>query len=431
MSTSRRHFLRASAATLAAATAARAQSPSANDRLRVAVMGLGRGMAHVSGWLAVPNVEIAGLCDVDNRRLASAATAVARAGQSAEPRLAVDVRALLDDPEIDVLSIAAPNFWHAPATILACAAGKHVYVEKPGSHTGQEAEWMVDAARKHNRLVQQGTQRRSLPAMREAIQRLREGAIGQVRSARCSYTAARGPVTLKKNTPVPDWLDWTLWQGPCPEQPYLDGLVHYNWHWRWHYGGGELANNGVHALDLALWGLDAGWAEKHGRPLTPLTASCTGGRYHFDDDQETPDTSIAAFDFGPCAAFLDSSSCSQRKGADQIAFVTFYGDNGSLSLSSSGYKIFDPAGATTAENEPPFDDRPHFQNLADAIRIGAPLHCSIDEGQRAARLCHLGTIAHRTRSTLTCHPESGAIQNNDAAQRLWSKEYRDGWEPKV
>jgi predicted dehydrogenase len=426
----RRHFLLTSATALAA-TAASAQTPGANNRLRVAVMGLGRGMDHIKGWMAVPNVEIAGLCDVDSRRLASGAAAVTRAGQSTPPRLESDVRRLLEDKAIDVLSIAAPNFWHAPATMLACAAGKHVYVEKPGSHTGQEGEWMVAAARKHQRFVQQGTQRRSLPALREAIQRLKEGAIGTVRSARCWYDASRGAVTLKPGAPVPDWLDWPLWQGPCPDQPYLDNLVHYNWHWRWHYGGGELANNGVHALDLALWGLDACWADSLGAPLAARTISATGGRYHFKDDQETPDTLVTAFDFGPCAAFFDGSSCSPRKGADQHAFVTFYGDAGSLALSSSGYRIFDPAGAKTAENDPGFDDRPHFQNLANAIRDDQPLNCDIATGQRSTRLCHLGTIAYRTRSTLTCDPATGAIQGNAAAQNLWTKQYREGWEPKV
>jgi predicted dehydrogenase len=426
----RRHFLNTAAAALAAGTV-RAQSPSPNARLRVAVMGLGRGMDHIKGWMAVPNVEIAALCDVDSRRLASGAAAVAGAGQSAVPRLEADLRRLLDDQEIDVVSIAAPNFWHAPATILACTAGKHVYVEKPGSHTGQEGEWMVAAAKKHHRLVQQGTQRRSLPALREAIQRLGEGAIGTVRSARCWYTAARGAVTLKPGTPVPDWLNWPLWQGPCPDQPYLDGLVHYNWHWRWPYGGGELANNGVHMLDLALWGLDACWAGKQGAPLTARTLSATGGRYHFQDDQETPDTLMASFDFGPCGAFFDGSSCSARKGVDQHALVTFYGDAGSLALSSSGYRIFDPAGAQTAENEPPFDDRPHFRNLADAIRDGQPLHCDIATGQRSTRLCHLGTIAYRTRSTIHCDPVTGSIQDNQEAQKLWSKDYRQGWEPTV
>jgi len=428
--TTRRRFLQTSSAVLATA-ASRAQTAGANGRIRVAVMGLGRGLDHVKGWMAVPNVEIAGLCDVDSRRLASGAAAVARAGQTATPRLEADVRTLLDDRSIDVLSIAAPNFWHAPATILACAAGKHVYVEKPGSHTGQEGEWMVAAARQHKRLVQQGTQRRSLPAIREAIQRLREGVIGPVRSARCWYDAARGSVALTPGAPVPDWLNWPLWQGPCPEQPYLDNLVHYNWHWRWPYGGGELANNGVHTLDLALWGLDACWAEKTGGPLTARTATSTGGRYHFKDDQETPDTQMAAFDFGPCAAFFDGSSCSARKGVEQHAFVTFYGDGGSLALTSSGYKIFDAAGVKTAENDPGFDDRPHFQNLADAIRDGRPLHCDIATGQRSTRLCHLGTIAYRTRSTVQCDPATGAIQNNDAAQKLWSKDYRDGWQPKV
>lgn len=428
--TTRRRFLQVSS-TFLAASATRAQTASANNRLRIAVMGLGRGMDHIKGWMAVPNVEIAGLCDVDSRRLASAAAAVARAGQGTPPRLETDVRTLLDDPSIDVLSIAAPNFWHAPATILACAAGKHVYVEKPGSHTGQEGDWMVAAAKKHSRLVQQGTQRRSLPAIREAIQRLREGAIGPVRSARCWYDASRGAINLKPGAPVPEWLNWPLWQGPCPDQPYLDSLVHYNWHWRWHYGGGELANNGVHALDLALWGLDACWAEKLGGPLVARTTSSTGGRYHFKDDQETPDTLVAAFDFGPCAAIFDGSSCSPRKGVEQHAFVTFYGDGGSLALSSSGYKIFDPSGVKTAENEPPFDDRPHFQNLADAIRDAKPLHCDIATGQRSTKLCHLGTIAYRTRSTIQCDPATGSIQNNEAAHKLWSKDYRQGWMPQV
>jgi predicted dehydrogenase len=428
---SRRAFIAATAGAAAAAPFVLAQNRPAQKRLRVAVMGLGRGMDHIKAWLGVNDVEIAGLSDVDSRRLASGGSAVERAGQSTRPRLEPDFRRLLDDGSIDVLSIAAPNFWHAPATILACEAGKHVYVEKPGSHTAQEGEWMVAAARKHNRLVQQGTQRRSLPAIREAIQRLREGVIGPVRSARCWYDNKRGAIRLAPNAPVPDWLDWTLWQGPCPDQPYLDGLVHYNWHWRWHYGGGELANNGVHALDLALWGLDEAWREKSGGPLGARRVSCTGGRYHFQDDQETPDTQVAAFDFGPCAAFFDSSSCSQRKGSDTHAFVTFYGDGGSLALSSDGYKVFDPGGGEIAAGNPAFSDVPHFQNLADAIRNGTPLHCDIATGQRSALLCHLGNIAHRTGATVAFDAATGKIAGNSAAQALWSKPYRAGWEPKV
>ncbi|MGI8605079.1 MAG: Gfo/Idh/MocA family protein [Verrucomicrobiales bacterium] len=426
----RRSFLATAGAALAAPVS-HSQSFSPNSRLRVAVMGLGRGADHIKAWLAVPNVEIAGLCDVDSRRLAESAAAVERAGQSAKPKLVSDFRKLLEDREIDVLSIAAPNFWHGPAAILACQAGKHVYVEKPGSHTAQEGEWMVSAARKHGRHVQQGTQRRSLVAMREAIQRLKEGAIGPVRSARCWYDNSRSAVRLAPGANVPDWLDWPLWQGPAGGQPYLDGLVHYNWHWRWHYGGGELANNGVHALDLALWGLDECWSEKSGGPLVPRRVTCTGGRYHFRDDQETPDTQVAAFEFGPCAAFFDASSCHARKGVEAHPFVNFYGDGGSLALTGAGYKIFDLKGEKVAGEEPPFSDAPHFKNLADAIRDGGRLNCEIETGQRSTLLCHLGNIAIRTGSAITLAPETKKIVSNQAAAALWSKNYSPGWEPKV
>lgn len=398
------------------------KAQGAGNRLRVAVMGLGRGMAHVAGWLKVPGVEVVGLSEVDERRLAEGVKAVAAAGQTLVPRVERDFRRLLEDPGIDVLSIAAPNFWQTPAAVLACAAGKHVYVEKPGSHNGAEAVMLGRAAARWKRQVQLGTQRRSLEAMREGMERLRGGVIGAVRSARCWYDADRGAVRLAGGKPVPGWLDWGMWQGPCPERPYLDGLAHYKWHWRWHYGGGELANNGVHMLDLAMWGMGL---------TVPERVLCGGGRYHFQDDQETPDTVLLTARFADATVMLDSSSCHLRKGSDAHAFVTFYGDGGAMALSSSGYRVYDEAGKETGRNEPAFSDVPHFQNLADAIRYGKPLNAPIETGQRSALVCHLGNVAYRTGGVVDYDGAAGVMKGGPEVQALWGREYREGWQVRV
>jgi len=212
-----------------------------------------------------------------------------------------------------------------------------------------------------------------------------------------------------------------LWQGPCPERPYVDNLVHYNWHWRWLYGGGELANNGVHILDLARWGLGVDYPNK----VTYL-----GGRYAFRDDQETPDTGTAQYDFGTCGATWDHSSCHPRKG-DPAPAITFYGDKGSLTMSGGNdYAVCDLEGKVVIKpGNPRPSDVPHFQNFADAIREGKALNSPIDEGQKSTMLCHLGNIALRTGSVLEVDPKTGRILKNTAAMNLWKREYRAGWEP--
>ncbi len=421
----RRHFLAAAGAAALAPRRVLAQSAAPSNRLRVGVMGLSRGLAHIEAWLQVPNVEIVALCDVDRRRLEDGLRAVEKGGQKTKPLTGGDFRKFLEGNQLDVLSVAACNFWHTPASLMAAQAGKHVYVEKPGSHTAHESTLLANAAQKYGRHIQQGTQRRSLPAMREAMQRLKEGAIGRVTIARCWYDADRGTIGKGNQTAPPEWLDWALWQGPLTESPYRDNLVHYNWHWRWHYGGGELANNGVHALDLALWGLN----EAHGRVLTPRRVTCNGGRYHFEDDQETPDTATLAADLGPCAVTWDGSSCHKRNGGESHAFVTFYGTKGTMALSSNGYTLYDQAGKETGKNSPPFTDVPHFQNLADAIRDGKALNCPAIEGQRGALLCHLGNIAYRTSGAVEYDGETQQLKAPaKEAAALWSKEYRKGWE---
>ena len=424
-STTRRTFLRHSAvlgaglATLPHARVLRAaESPA--SKVRVAVMGLSRGMAHVDGFLNVPNVEVAYVCDVDERRVAKGIEAVKKRQQS-EVQGVKDVRKILEDKNVDALSIAAPNFWHAPATILACAAGKHVYVEKPGSHNAREGELMVAAAKKYDRRVQLGTQRRSMPGIIEGVQKLREGAIGKVLYARSWYNNARESIGRGKPAPVPAWLDYELWQGPVPERPYKDNLVHYNWHWMWHWGGGELANNGPHYLDLVRWGLGVEY---------PQRVNYGAGRYWFEDDQETPDSGTATFDFGTCGASWEQSSCHQRK-AEPVPLVHFYGDKGSLTLEGSGWRQFDLAGKEVGKNSGPGDDVPHFANFIEAIRSGVKLNQEISEGNKSTLLCHLGNIAWRTGHTIHVDPKTGKILNDPDADKLWSREYRQGWEPKV
>ncbi len=394
----------------------------ANDRLVVAVIGLQRGKAHIGGHLGVKNVEVGFVCDVDSERVADGQKLVETKKQSRAAMGVGDYRRLLENKDIDAISIASPNYWQAIMTIQGCEAGKHVYVEKPGSHNPFEAEAMVAAAAKTGRLVQMGNQRRSYPLVREAMERLRSGVIGRVLYARCWYKSARPSIGVGKIVPVPKHLDWALWQGPCPEQPYKDNLVHYQWHWRWHYGGGELANNGIHTLDLARWGLGVDY---------PTRVAFVGGRYHFRDDQETPDTGVVTYDFGGSGASWDFSSCDARK-PEPGPVVVFHGEKGALHLTyANEYTLFDAEGKELEKKTGGRgSDGEHFQNFADAIREGKPLNSPISEGQKGTMLCHLGNIAYRTGRTLEIDPKTGRILNDAAAMKLWKREYRAGWEPK-
>ncbi|HRY48177.1 MAG TPA: Gfo/Idh/MocA family oxidoreductase [Candidatus Paceibacterota bacterium] len=420
----RRSFLRLTgvigASSLSPALLLRAASSPPGNKIVVGIMGLGRGQDLMKAILGCPEAEIGYLCDVDSNRLAAASNVLSKAGRP-NVKAVKDFRKILDDSAVDALIIATGNYWHAPATIMACAAGKHVYVEKPGSHNPREGELMVLAAQKHRRVVQQGTQRRSFPVIQEGIGRLRSGAIGQVKFARSWYTNSRPSIGRGKVVPVPASLDYALWQGPVPARPYVDNLVHYNWHWRWHWGNGELGNNGIHYLDLARWGLGVEY---------PRSITYNGGRYHFDDDQETPDTGVVTFDFGSCGVSWEHSSCHPRK-PESFPLVNFYGTDGMLSMEGNGYKIFDLNGKMTSQASGPGGDQVHMADFLDSIRQDRKPSATIEEGQKSTLLCHLGNIAYRVGHVVHFNPEQRQIEHDAKARKLWSREYRKGWEPRV
>jgi predicted dehydrogenase len=420
----RREFIQRTSiltAGIAASPIALRAANAASKKISIAVMGCnGRGMNHIQAYLAQQDCEIAYVCDVDSRAIEKGIAAVEKkSGQ--KPKGEKDIRKVLEDRSVDAISIATPDHWHTPATVLACAAGKHVYVEKPGSHNAHESELIVAAARKHKRVVQMGNQRRSWPWVMEAITALHSGEIGKVFFARAWYTNHRPTIGRGKTVQVPEWLDYSLWQGPAPEKPYKDNVLHYNWHWFWNWGTGELGNNGVHALDLARWGL---------RVDSPKRVTCGGNRYHFQDDWESPDIYVASFDFGNCGIAWEGQSCDPR-GFEGASFgVNFYGENGSLVIANNNATFFDLNQKVLREIKGKQDDTSHFKNFLDAIRGDKKPNSEIEDGQRSTMLCHLGNIAWRSGHTINFDPHKKIIGDKDA-MKFWSRDYRRGWEPKV
>ncbi len=392
-------------------------------RVIVGVMGMQRGLALAKEFQKQPNVEVRYVCDVDQHRL-DRAVATLQADFDAKALPVRDFRKILDDDGVDVLVCAAPNHWHGPATILACAAGKHVYVEKPASHNPAEGEWMVEAAEKHSRLVQVGMQRRSNPRWIDAMKRVHDGLLGSVFLAQSWYSNSRGSVGKDRDVEVPEYLDYELWQGPAAERAYSPAVVHYNWHWRWNWGNGEIGNNGVHTLDLCRWGL---------QQRLPESTVSVGGRHAFDDAQETPDTNTASFQFpGGVRATWEGNSCHRVKSG----FVTLFGTEGRLEIDENGAnRHFDRKGTLVSEVDgSPHSLRDHIANFLDCIRSEKSanhLNANITIGHESALLCHLANIAYRIDGVVTTDPHNGHILSNDRAEDFWQREYRPGWEPAV
>lgn len=423
MNLSRRDVLRTSAAATAAiafGTVANAQE--AVEPVSVCVMGVnGRGQAHAHAYAGIKGAQVKYICDVDSN-VANKCAADIEKRTGKKPQVLSDIRKALDDQALTAISIAAPDHWHAPATILALKAGKHVYCEKPCSHNAHEAELMMEAAKKYNRQVQIGTQRRSTPGFIKAVQLLHDGALGKLTLARTWYTAARGSIGHGKAVPVPGFLNWELWQGPAPEKEFHDNYVHYKWHWFWHWGTGELGNNGVHMLDLCRWGLGVDY---------PRKVTSMGGRYSFDDDQQTPDVNVVTYDFGDKLITWECRSCQPRgyEGNEGVG-VEFYGPKGTLVMEDKNWTLYDNKNKVLKQEKTGFMDPPHFQNFVDAIRGQAKLTCPVEDGAHSTLLCHYGNIAWKLGRTVELDPQTHQPADKEA-QGLWTREYRDGWAPTV
>jgi predicted dehydrogenase len=425
--TDRRTFL--AATTVAAAGVALDSIPaqavlSAIGRIVIAAIGMGgRGTTLASQFEAMPGVTVKAVYDVDRTRAENAAHAVGQVNRR-QVSFGQDFRKCLNDPDIDAVLIATSNHWHAPLALMACKAGKHVYVEKPCSHNPREGELLIAAARKYDRLIQHGTQRRSNPGVRKGLARLQEGAIGRPYYAHCYFRGDRPSIGVGKTAPVPDHLDYELWQGPAPRRPYKDNLIHYNWHWHWHWGNGELGNNGIHRVDIARAALGVSY---------PNHVTSSGGRYHWPgDDQETPDTQIATFRFpGDRMITWEALSCCRTSPGVPAQDIWIYGDAGAAAFSASGYTLFDKNGKQNESHKGHGGQQEHLENFIAALHGKADLNANPVVAHQSTLLCHLGNIALRKQRALECDPASGRILNNDDAMNLWQREYEPGWKMEV
>jgi len=419
----RRHFL-AGAAALAAGSKNTFASP--NDTIRVAVAGLrGRGWAHVRAFADLPGVEVAALCDVDESVLNQRLKQFEETGRK-RPAAFVEFRKVLDDKSIDAVAIATPNHWHTLQTVWACQAGKDVYVEKPCSHNVFEARQIVAAARKYDRIVQQGTQSRSSPALREAHEKLRAGLIGDVYMTRGLCFKWRDTIGRQPDGPVPPGVNYDLWLGPAPERSFNPNRFHYNWHWNWEYGNGDIGNQGIHEVDVCRWFLGVKY---------PARVSALGGHFMFDDDQETPNTLTASFEFDEGGKkkmmvfevrhwISNGESWIRAKNTDNTVGTLFYGSGGYVACDAEGYKTY--LGREQEPGPARHEAGNHFANFIEALRTRERSRqtAEIEEGAISTVLVHLANISYRLGRTLEFDAATMTCRGDDEANRMLTREYR-------
>src|SRR5438270_2054463 len=336
--------------------------------------------------------------------------------QKREPKVVKDVRQVLEDKNLTALSVAAPDHWHALATVWACQAGKHVYCEKPISHNLIEGRRMVQAARKYDRVVQVGTQRRSAPELASACEFVRSGKLGKVPFVQTWIAGHRKGIGRKQDCPVPQGLDYSLWLGPAPERPFNPNRFHYNWHWNWDYGTGEIGNNGIHALDIARYLLDLD---------APLRITSGGGKYSYDDDQQTPDTMVTTFDFPHVNVTWEHRLWSPTNLDGDPASITVFGEKGTMVFDKQGWHVRDGVDASDKLIDP---EGPHFRNFLDCLKDGKRPNADVEEGHKSARLCHLGNIAVRVGRVLHFDAQTETLRHDSEANQLLGRTYRKGFE---
>lgn len=426
----RREFLQTASAGAAAAVVLQTQTSKSalaqEDPLVVGLIGCGgRGVGVARQFRNVPGVTVDYVCDVDEQRRHSAARTL---GVDASHALS-DMRRMLENPSLDAVIVATPDHWHSPASILACDAGKHVYVEKPISHNIREGRLLVEAAERGGVLVQHGTQCRSTGMMQQAVRLLQEGIIGQVLVAKCWNVQRRGSIGRGEETDPPAGLDYDSWVGPATMIPYRTNRVHNRWTWWYHFGAGDMGNDGVHDLDYTRWGL--------GVDTHPSKISAQGGKYFFDDDQEFPDTQQVTFEY-PGDGTVGSQRLliyEQRLWSTNYPYhcdsgAEFYGTSGMMFLSRRGrIQVRGERNQThPVEVTPePQDDQAHVKNFCDAIRHGMPLNADPLTGHLSTSLCHLGNIATRLGRSLEFDSQSEQFVGDEEAQALVGREYREHW----
>ena len=393
----------------------------ANDRVSIAILGVnGRGQSHIETLMKIPNVSLAAICDPDMEILKKRANEFET---KYKQKIAIeqDFRKLYERKDIDAVTIATPNHWHALQSIWACQAGKDVYVEKPATHNVFEGRKLIEAAYKYNRIVQHGVQLRSSEAIREAIQLLRDGIIGRVYMARGLVFRWRPDIGNKGISKIPEGLDYDLWCGPAPMAPFTRNLVHYNWHWHWNYGNCDVGNQGIHETDLCMWGLNVGLPEQ----ITSM-----GGKFLWDDCKEVPEIQTSIYHYPKerkIIQFEVRNWCTNLEDGAGVGNI-FYGDKGYMVI--NGYDTYETYLGEKREKGPsktsPDELTLHFKNWIEAIRKRdmSVQNGPVETGHLSSALAHLGNISCRLGRQLTFDPVSERFTGDEEANTMLTRQYR-------